>query len=218
METQKLPELGDVQVERANRRILLIAAGAAIGILLAGAIVMSLSPLFILVLVAILVLIGLLAAPFGLIGWRLVKPVARPMVPAFAVQAAHTLYQILVVPLLIALVHGDAITIVGQLLEAWIFIGLLIWLITRPGLPSVVALTVLQALESLVLFSWSLSVLETAAVWGLLVNVLIRVVGIALMWVGWRKIQAQSALDSAAIGESMNLSDSTMFDRRERSS
>jgi hypothetical protein len=193
METQKFPGLTDQQPERTAHQPLRVV-GAVIGALVAAGVLAVLSPGFFLVLICLLVVIGMFALPLGWVAWKLVAPAYRPIVPAFAVQAGHTLFQILVIPFLLVLFEAGAIGGVFMLLEALFFAAALVWLIVRPGLAPVVVLTVAQTLEFLLLSSLGLGVGN----YGLTINLLLRATGVVLMWVGLQQIRARTAVPTFA--------------------
>ncbi len=123
----------------------------------------------------------------GWLAYKWVKPEAKSMVPAFAVQAGHGLWMLL------------GVIVVGvfnpTLLDVVILAAGLTWLLARPGLGPVVLLGAYQCIS----FVINLQAFLAADVGSdihraLLVHLIFRALGVALMVMGLQKLRGQSAL------------------------
>jgi hypothetical protein len=118
---------------------------------------------------------GLIA---GLIAYKLVRPEARPMVPAFAVQAGHLVW------LSIGLVVLRQLDL--NVADVVILLGGITWLLAAPGLGPVLLLGGYQLL-ALGVNVWVLTSGESPG--ALAVHILLRMLAIAFMVDGLRRLQ-----------------------------
>ena len=119
----------------------------------------------------------------GWIAGKTVKPSAQPMVPAFAIQAGHTLWMGLGALLLDqwGLVIGDILIIACGL----------IWLLTQPGLVPVVLLTIYQIAAFIVnLNIFSAPETDGEVHRALLVTIILRILAVIMLFAGLKNVKS----------------------------
>lgn len=159
--------------------------------------------LFLAILFAWIVCVGIVGLLIGGVAWLLARQAVRPMIPAFAVQAGHILASFPALLLLFFLGEIDAMTTMVSLLLLCGVAVVLVWLIMRPGLMPVIVLAVFHIVDFGLACLFGAGDLEMAVWGGLAASFLLRTAGIVLMIIGlWittktRRPMAMSATESA---------------------